>query len=82
MSPVNVMDFLCGAWLGLLCELCVACACWVVEKDVRPSGALRLELGWMRGSKKDGRSREIASVGLYIAAIVNEAAREAQCAGA
>ena len=71
VSPVKVIDFLfsCGAGFGV--EVCVACACLVVEKAMRPSCALRFEAGWMRGRRKVGRSKAIASVGLYIAAILS-----------
>lgn len=69
VSPVKEMDFLCGFGGGLLVELCVACAWWVVEKAMRPTCALRCE-ACMRGRTKVGRSSAIASVGLYMAAIV------------
>jgi hypothetical protein len=71
VSPVNVIDFLCGCGVGLFVELCVACACRVVENAaVRPSCALRHDVGWIRGRMNDGRRSAIASLGLYIAAMV------------
>lgn len=65
------MDFLWGCGDGLLVDVCVACAFGVVEKKaLRLSCAWRLDAGWMRGRRKVGRSRAIASAGLYTAAIV------------
>jgi hypothetical protein len=69
VSPVNEIDFLCGFGVGLLVEVCVACAWWVVEKAMRPTCALRLE-PCIRGNRNVGRRRAIASVGLYMAAMV------------
>jgi hypothetical protein len=55
---------------------------------LRPSAALRVDEGCMRGSKKDGRRSAMASEGLYIAvmmALVNDVARTsmqgARCGG-
>jgi hypothetical protein len=79
VSPVSVMPFRCGAGEGLGVEPCVACTFCDAEKALRPSAALRVEDGCMRGSKKDGRRSAIASEGLYIAAmvaLVNSVARE------
>jgi hypothetical protein len=70
VSPVSVIDFRCGCGVGLLVELCVACAHGDVEKAMRPGCALRAETGRIRGRRKDGLSSAMASVGLYTAAIV------------
>jgi hypothetical protein len=51
-------------------EPCVACTFCDAEKALRPSVALRVEDGCMRGSTKDGRRSAMASEGLYIAAII------------
>jgi hypothetical protein len=64
------MDFLCGFGVGLLVEVCVACAWWVVEKAMRPICALRFEAGCMRGRRNVGRKSAMASVGLYMVAMV------------
>jgi hypothetical protein len=64
------MDFLCGWGDGLLVDVCVAATFGVDEKALRPSCAHRLDVGWMRGRRKVGRSKAIASAGLYVAAIV------------
>jgi hypothetical protein len=64
------MLFRWGPGGGFGVELCVARALRVVEKAVRPSCALRLEHGCMRGSRKDGRRRAMASEGLYMAVIM------------
>jgi hypothetical protein len=87
VSPVSVMLFRCGCGGcggggdGLGVELCVAWLVRVLANAARPTGARRVVHGCMRGSRKDGRSRAMASVGLYIAAMaavrVNVDAREA-----
>jgi len=69
VSPVKEIDFLCGFGVGLLVDVCVACAWWVVEKAMRPICALRFEAR-MRGKTNVGRMSAMASVGLYTAAIV------------
>jgi hypothetical protein len=78
VSPVNVMLLRCGPGVGFGVELCVACALRLVAKVARPSGALRVDEGCMRGSMNEGRRSAMASLGLYIAAMamVNMAARE------
>ena len=69
VSPVNVMDFLCGADLGLLAGLWAACALGLVEKAAR--WARRARRGGMRESMSDGRSSAMASVGRYTAAMLD-----------
>ena len=59
VSPVRVIERRGGGGGGV--ELGVECAGREVEKAAR---ARRAEAGWMRGSKRDGRSSEMASVGL------------------
>ena len=70
VSPVSEIDFLCGFGGGLLVDVCVAWTLHVLDKALRPSCARRLDAGWMRGRRRVGRSRAIASAGLYTAAIV------------
>jgi hypothetical protein len=71
VSPVSVMLFRCGAGDGVFGgELCVACALRDIEKGVRARCVLRLDMGCMRGRRKDGRRSAMASVGLYIAVMV------------
>jgi hypothetical protein len=53
-------------------ELCVACALRVVEKAVRPRCAFRDDEVCMRGRRKDGRRSAMASLGLYMAAMIAE----------
>lgn len=68
VSPVNVMLLRCGPGGGAPgVVVCVACRVWDVEKGV-VSFALR---GCVRGRRKDGRRSAMASVGLYIAAMVS-----------
>lgn len=70
----------CGPGGEFGVELCVACALRLDAKVARPSGALRVDEGCMRGSMNDGRRSAMTSLGLYIAAItrVNALPREAQ----
>jgi hypothetical protein len=70
VSPVKVMPFRCGAGEGCGVEPCVACTFCDAEKALRPSAAVRVEDGCMRGSKKDGRRSAMASEGRYIAAML------------
>lgn len=49
--------------LLLLLLLCVACALHVEERVARPVCRLGRAEGWMRGRRKHGRRREMASVG-------------------
>lgn len=73
VSPVKVMDLRCGWGGGVGVEVCVACTWWVVEKVVRPRCDRLLATGWMRGRRKVGRKRAIASLGLYMAVMFSEA---------
>ena len=70
MSPVNEIDFLCGRGGGLLVDVCVAWTLRVEDKALRPSCACRLGADWMRGRRSVGRSKAIASAGLYTAVMV------------
>jgi len=70
VSLVKVMDLRCGWGGGLGVEVCVACTWQVVEKDVRPRCLRLSDTGWIRGRRRVGRKRAIASLGLYMAAMI------------
>ena len=62
VSPVSVIDFRVGSGKGVPGKVgSLAGALRVVEKAAR---ARLADVGWMRGSSSDGRSSEMASVGL------------------
>jgi hypothetical protein len=78
VSPERVILLRCG---------CGGVDGWGVELCAARARARRADAGWMRGRRKDGRSRAMASTGLYIAAMVagpavNGAARAAAWRGA
>lgn len=62
VSPVSVMDLRDGCGIGLPGK--VGSVAWVLRVVEKAARVRRVDDGWMRGSSSEGRSSEMASVGL------------------